>query len=155
MNNFFKAVIRKWAGLPFQDVTNLLTWSDGKSVDFGNRNLLVASAAKNGQTAAYLVAEPTLTISNYALDPRTTPSDALQIGDSLDAALAEKAKEIGADRFMIVLPDDAPKQQGERLARVLYRKIPQKTNITCKDGSTIEKHFSVDPRTNSAKFYQN
>jgi len=42
----FKTTIRKWAGLPFQDVTNLLTWSDGKSVDFGNRNLLIASDLK-------------------------------------------------------------------------------------------------------------
>jgi hypothetical protein len=152
MFNSFKATIRKWVGLPFQDVTNLLTWSDGESVDFGNRDLLIASASKDGQTVAYLVAEPTLIISNSAFDPHTTPTDAQQIGDSLDVALAEKAKEIGADRFLIVVPDDAPHQQGERSVRVLYRKIPQNTTITCNGGSSIEKRFSVDPQTNSAKF---
>jgi hypothetical protein len=151
MNKFFKATIRKWAGLPPQDVTNLLTWSDGKSdVDFGNRNLLVASAAKNGLTAAYFVAEPTLIISNGALDPRTTPSDAQQIGDALDAALAEKAKEIGAVRFLIVVPDGAPRQQGERFVRVIYRTIPHNTTTACDDGGTIERRFSVDPRNNNS-----
>jgi len=152
MNNLFKTVIRKWAGLPFQDVTNLLTWSDGESVDFGNRNLLIASASKEGQTIAYLVAEPTLIISNNAVDPRTTPSDVRQIGVSIDAALAEKAKEIGAERFMIVLPNEAPTQPDEHVLRVVYRNISQNTTITCNDGSSIEQRFSVDPRTNCAKF---
>jgi hypothetical protein len=141
MFNGFKATIRKWAGLPLQDVTNLLTWSDGKDVEFGNRNLLIASAAKDGQTVAYLVAEPTLIIINHVFDPHTTPSDAQRIGDSLDAALAEKAKEMGADRFLIVVPNDTPHQQGEHVLRVISRKI-----------STNEKRFSVDPRTNSVKF---
>ena len=124
----FKASIRKWAGLPIEDVTNLLTWSDGKSdFDFGNRNLLVASAAKDGQPVAYLVAEPTLIISNHAFAPRTTPSDTLQIGNSIDAALETEARKIGAECFLIVIPDWAPHERDEKLLRVIFRKISQNT----------------------------
>ena len=148
----FVAKISTWAGLPFKDVTNLLTWSDEKSVDFGNLNLLVASAAKDGQTVAYLIAEPTLIISNYAVDPRTTPSDAQQIGDSIDAALETEARKIGADRFLIVLPDGAPHERDEKVLRVIYRKILQNTIISCNDGSSVEKQLSIDPQTNTAKF---
>lgn len=148
MFNDFKATIRKWAGLPFQDVTNLLKWSDGKSdVEFGNSNLLVAKATDvKGKAVGYLTAEPVLLISNYAVDPRTPFSDIQQIGDSIDGALAEKAKEIGAERFMILVPEGAPHLPGEQMVRVFYREIPQQTPIT------IEKRFSVDSRTNSAKF---
>ena len=150
MFNSFKTTLRKWAALPFQDVTNLVTWADGKSdVEFGNRNLLVAKATDvKGKAVGYLTAEPVLIISDYAVDPRTTLSDVQQIGDSIDGALAEKAKEIGADHFMIVVPDGAPHLPGERLVRVFYREIPHKTTI----GNTTEKRFSGDPRTNSVKF---
>ncbi len=144
----FKATIRKLAGLPFQDVTNLLTWSDGKSdVEFGNGNLLVASAAKNGQTAGYLVAEPTLLVSHYTVSPETTLAEAGQIGDVIDAAFELEARKIGADRFMMVLPAGTPTQPDEICLRVIVRKIPQKTTTI---GSPIEKFFSNE--TNTPKF---
>ena len=133
-------------------MTKLLKWSDGKSVDFSNRKLLVASAAKDGQTVAYLVAEPTFLISNYAVDPQTTSSDAQQIGDSIDAVLEVEARKIGASQFVIVLPDGAPHERDEKVLRVVYRTIPQNTTISCNDGSTIEKQLSINPQTNTAKF---
>jgi hypothetical protein len=150
MFNSFKATIRKWASLPFEDVTKLLRWSDGKSVDFSNSNLLIASAAKDGQTVAYVAAEPTLIISNYAVAPQTTPSDASQIGDSMDAAFELEAKKIGADRFMIVLPEGVPHERDEVLLRVIFRKIPQNTTIKCNDGSSIEKQMNINPQTRTA-----
>jgi len=150
MFNSFKATIRKWAGLPIEDVTNLLKWSNGKSdVDFGNRNLLVASAAKDGQPVAYFVAEPTLIISNHAFDPLTTPSDTLQIGNSIDAALETEARKIGADRFLIVLPPGAPCEPDEVHLRVIYRQVVHKATTF----TSCEKQLSNTPHTHTAKWF--
>jgi hypothetical protein len=143
-NNGFKATIRRLVSLPFQDVTNLLTWSDGKDVDFGNGNLLVASAAKNGKTTGYLVAEPTLLVSHYTVSPETTLAEAHQIGDVIDAAFEVEARKIGADRFMMVLPAEVPTQPDEICLRVIVRKIPQKATTI---GSPIDKFSSNETST--------
>ncbi len=123
----FKATIRKLACLPFEDVTNLLKWSDSPST-FGNGNLLAAKATDvKGKAVGYLTAEPVLIISNYAVDPCTALSDVQHVGDSIDAALAEKAKEIGADRFLIVVPDDAPHLPVSDWCVFSIAEIPQNT----------------------------
>jgi hypothetical protein len=38
-----KAKVRKWSGLPYGDLCNLLTWVDRHNVEIDNPNLLVAS----------------------------------------------------------------------------------------------------------------
>jgi len=48
-----------------------------------------------------------------------------QIGDSIDGALAEKAKKLVQTGSSLSYPGDAPHQQGERVLRVIYRLIPQ------------------------------
>lgn len=140
----FKAIVRRLAGLPVQDVTNLLTWSDGKDVEFGNGNLLVASAAKNGQTVGYLIAEPILIVGSIIVNPQITQPDAWQLGDTADASFETEARKLGADRFMMVLPAEYPTQPDEQILRVVYRKVPQKATTI---GSPIEKFFSNETNT--------
>ena len=144
MLNSFKATIRKLASLPIEDLRKLLAWSDGKDVGFSNRNLLVASAAKHGEVAGYLVAEPTLMVTHYVVSPQTTLAEAGLIGDVVDASFEVEARKIGADRFMMVLPAEAPTQPDEHVLRVVYRNIPQKATTI---GSPIEKFFSNEAIT--------
>ena len=153
--NSFKATIRKLACLPIEDVTKLLKWQfwETSNLQLDNPNLLVAKAADTkGNAVAYMTAEPTFIISDYAKAPGVSQSDAAQAAFAIDAAFETEARKIGADRFVIVLPDGAPPERDELLLRVVYRNIPQKTTITCNDASTIEKRFSIDPQTNSVKF---
>lgn len=140
MFNSFKATIRKWAGLPFEDVTKLLNWQfwGTSNLQLDNPNLLVAKAADTkGNAVAYMTAEPTFIISNYAKAPDISQLYAAQAAYSIDAALEVEARKMGAGRFVIVLPDGAPHERDEKVLRVVYRTIPQNTTITCNDASIL------------------
>src|SRR5215472_11265990 len=103
MFNNFKAAIRKWAGLPYADLGNLLTWSVSR-VDIDNENLLVASANERGAPVAYVTAEPTLLVNAYAVSPEASEADKHKAGDCIDSQLEGVTEELGVGRFLIVLP---------------------------------------------------
>ena len=123
MLNNLKACIRKWVDLTHEDFFKLLRWSTSR-VEFDNRTL-VASCSRDGETIAYLTAEPVYLIGSYAVCPNITPSDALSAGDVIDAALASEAKRVGVGKFLITLPEGAPRQHDEIVLRVIVRTIPQ------------------------------
>jgi len=86
----------------------------GSQLILGNRNLLIAFCLKNGQTVAYMVAEPTLIISNGALDHTHNPiGRAAKLAIRLMGTRGE-SKRNGGRPVIIVVPGDAPHQQGER-----------------------------------------
>ncbi len=126
----FTAKIRNWAGLPFEDVHNILKWMDSNKskVDFNNPNLLIGSACdRNGRPLTYITIESLLLVSDYALRPALTDEDAGNAGSAIDSAIVREAQQRGVGKVLIVLPDEAPPQRGERQIRFLERKIQNVT----------------------------
>ncbi len=122
MNNFVKATVRKLAELPWPDLRDLFTWeSRGETIRADNQHLLVAKASNDkGQPIAFVTAEPVLIVDGYVFNPQSTPIEATNAGDAIDKALAEKA---GANRVWIVIPDEAPTMAGEKVIRVMERRV--------------------------------
>ena len=73
------------------------------------------SAANRADTA-----EPILLVDSYVLNPQSNLDDVQRAGNELDKALAQQA---GVQRMWIVVPDDAPPMEGEKLIRVHERRV--------------------------------
>jgi hypothetical protein len=119
----FKSRLRKWADLTHEDFFKLIGWSPTK-LEFDNRTL-VASASRDGETLAYVAAQPVFIVSSYALNPETTPTDLQNCGNAIDSALLTEAQRVGIGKLWIELPEDAPPQPDEKTIRVIERSIPQ------------------------------
>ena len=145
MFNNFKATVRKWAGLPFEDLWNVLSWlSRSKSTfETDNPNVLVGKACnERGEPVVYLTAEPIFLVGGYAIFPGTDPSEAGQAADAIDSALVHEAEKAGVQRVLVVLPDYAPTHPQERLLRVIERRLPQTITVSI-NGKVIEKKLIV------------
>jgi len=118
----FKSRLRKWSELTHEDFFRLLGWSPSK-VDFDSRTI-VASASRDGETIAYLTAEPVYVVGCYALKPEATEAELRNCGDAIDSALAVEAQRVGVGKFWIELPTGVPPQPGEKTIRVIERSIP-------------------------------
>ena len=122
MFNNFKSRLRRWAELTHEDFFRLLGWSPTK-LDVDSRTI-VASASRDGETLAYLTAEPVYVVGCYALKPETTQSELQKCGDAIDSALAVEGQRVGIGKLWIELPTGVPPQPGEKTIRVIERSIP-------------------------------
>ena len=128
MFNSFKATVRKLADLPWEDLRDLFSWSGSAPVQADNPHLLIAKAADvSGEVKVYVTAEPILLVDGYVFNPKTTPIDSQKAGDAIDAALAQRA---GVNRMWVVIPDDVPPMEGEKVIRVYERKVYQPITST-------------------------
>lgn len=126
MLNNFKATVRKWAGLPWAEFRDLLTWPCKSTLQTDNPHLLIASVkSATGKTVCFATAEPIFLIDGYVCSPESTPSEAQRGGDAVDLAFASEAQKAGVGRMLIVLPTDSPNEPGEKWLRVIERKVPQ------------------------------
>ena len=143
MFNNFVVTIRKWIGLPGEEVWNLLRWIHPNAhLEIDNPNVLVASATYDGKPVAYLTAEPVYLVSSVALAPTTTPKNEEEAGQAIQSVLDDAARNAGIGRFLVVVPEGAPKIAGERTLRFVERKLPQEIIFTS-EGSSITKRLSV------------
>lgn len=128
MFNNFKATLHKLTGLPWTDFRNLFTWPHGGStLQADNPNLLIAKATnENGEVVVYCAAENLVLVDSYIFAPKSTPSEAMQGGDSIDKVLAQYA---GAQRVWIVIPNNALRMPGEKIVRVYERKMSQPLTV--------------------------
>ena len=119
----FKAKVQRLIDLPSEDMRNLFSWPTLSTLQTENPNLLIAKAVDSrNDVFAYVTAEPVLLVDSYVLNPKSKPEDDQSAGDSIDKALAQQA---GANRLWVVIPSGAPPMEGEKLIRVLERKITQ------------------------------
>lgn len=138
MNKFFKVTIRTLKQLPWEDLRNLFAWpgTDKYKLQVENPNLLIAKASdENGEPVAYLTAESILLVDGYTFAPQSTPEESGRAGDSIDRALAAKA---GAKRMWIVVPNDCPPVQGERILRVYERRVHQPVIAATVEDCTLQ-----------------
>ena len=132
MFNSFKATVRKLADLPWEDLRDLFSWPRGSTIQAENPNLLIAKAVdQTGQVAAYVTAEPILLVDSFVLSPKSSEADSQRAGDAIDKALAEKA---GVQRMWVVIPDEAPTMEGEKVIRVYERRVYQPVASTQRRG---------------------
>jgi hypothetical protein len=128
MNNFVKATVRKLGDLSWPDFRDLFSWpSGGSTVQADNPNLLVAKAAnERGEVVAYVTAEPVLLVDSFVFNPTNTPIEAPNAGDAIDKALAQQAC---VNRLWVVIPDEAPPMEGEKVIRVYERRVYQSVTV--------------------------
>lgn len=123
MLNNIKAKLRKLADVTAEDCLNFFRWSDSE-LDATNPNTIVCSALLDGEPVLYLTAEPVFVLDQYAVHPKTTPSQATEAGYTIDVALVHEMKKTGIGKALIVLPQDAPTQPDEQVLRYIERKLP-------------------------------
>jgi hypothetical protein len=104
----------------------------GSTIQADNPNLLIAKAAdETGKVVAYVTAEPILLVDSYILNPESTEADVQHAGNEIDKSLAQQA---GVQRMWIVIPDEAPPMEGEKVVRVYERRVYQPVTNTQRRG---------------------
>lgn len=147
-NNILKASVRKLAELSGSEFWKFLKWG-GTAID--NSQALICSASREGKTLAYVTAEPVYLVSHCALNPEATPSDQKTAGDAIDYALANEGHQLGVGRFLVVVPEGAPKIAGERTLRFIERSLPQEITFTV-NGTPITKQLSISADNTTAEW---
>ena len=123
-----RAQIQRWAGLPFEDIRNLLTWLDPRkaNLEINNPNLLVASASgESGENLAYATVESVFLVESCVVAPQVTESTGQQAFDAIVSKIEQSAKILKVSPIMLVLPEDAPSASQENWIRVVESKMPQ------------------------------
>jgi hypothetical protein len=124
-NNLFKTTVRRLVDLPWPDLRDLFSWEANGTIQAENKNLLVAKASNtDGKTIGFVCAENVLLVDSFVLSPDISPNEAASMGNPIDAALASHAN---VCRMLIVIPNDAPQQAGEKRIRVVERKVYQQS----------------------------
>jgi len=138
----FKAKICKWADITPEEFWKFLRLG-GSPID--NPQALVCSASRNGDTVAYLTAEPLFVVHSYALKEGFTPPELQKAGNVIDEALVVEGKRVGIGRMLILVPENAPKQPGEKVLRYIERKLPQEIAFNSDGAAPITKRLSWSP----------
>ncbi len=123
MLNNLKVRLRKWAEIQHEDFYRLLQWV-GFPIETDGANTLVCSASRNGEILACMMAEPVFIVTNFAIKSGINNSDTKLCGNAIDSELAVFGKRAGVGRFLIALPEGAPKQPDEKVLRYVERSVP-------------------------------
>lgn len=131
----FRATVQKYWGIPFSDLTNIIEWlnTGGSGVPasaLSNPNLQIATVANEcDQVIAYVPFEKVYVVPAYAISPKASPEEALQAGNSVDEAIADRAQSEGITRVLLILSPEHPHMPEEKVIRVVERAVERNDSL--------------------------